>query len=283
MKKWIMATRSLSKLSQRVLAAGLISVSHCSLADEAVTAPSQFQSMESIATLNAAEAEQAAAAAEQDSTPLALRVDIGWDSKYLSEGRNNLPDSGIFWLNAAAQYGNLTTYALVGRADNSAYTEWNIGLEYALSVSEHLDANIGYQRIESFSDGRNQDNELFAEIAYNRLPWLVPAISYVYSTEAAGYFVEASLHSNWPLSERFTLTPYIIQGFDFKYVTPDHNGRNHLQFGLEAHYQLTANIELYGHLSHSLAQSDIIREAQANGDLSSQDHTYAGLHLVMNF
>ncbi|MEL4282074.1 MULTISPECIES: hypothetical protein [Shewanella] len=215
--------------------------------------------------------------------PWAANLDLGWDSKYVSQGRNNLAEGGIYWLNASVQYGNLTTYALVGRGDSQAYTEWNIGLEYALNLSEHLEANLGYQRIEGYSSSRCQDNELFAELAYTAAPWLVPSVSYVYSTEAAGYFVELSLHSYWQLSESFTLAPYITQGLDFKYRTEEHNGRNHLQFGLEANYDLADNMSLSGHISHSIAQDDIELEAAANGDFSSQDQTYAGVHFNMSF
>ena len=215
--------------------------------------------------------------------PLTANIDLGWDSKYVSQGRNNLAKGGIYWMNTSIQYGNLTTYALVGRGDSQAYTEWNIGLEYALDLSEHLEANLGYQRIEGYSSSRCQDNELFAELAYTAKPWLVPSVSYVYSTEAAGYFVELSLHSYWQVTEQFTLSPYVTQGVDFKYRTEEHNGRNHLQFGLEASYNLTENMNISGHISHSIAQADIEQEAATNGDFSSQDQTYAGIHFNISF
>lgn len=214
---------------------------------------------------------------------LVVNVDLGWDSKYISQGRNNLQNGGIYWLNTAIQHNNLTTYALVGRGDSQTYTEWNIGLEYTLNLTDDLSANLGYQRIEGFSDDRCRDNELFAELAYLATPWLVPSLNYVYSTEAAGYQVEVSLHSYWNITEQLTLTPYITQGFDFKYSTEAHDGRNNLQLGLEAAYQLTSSITISGHISHSFAQGDIEQEAQENGDFSSQDQTYTGVHFVVAF
>ncbi|MGL5046209.1 MAG: hypothetical protein ACRC6S_01140 [Shewanella sp.] len=219
----------------------------------------------------------------QMTEPLAVTLDLGWDSEYVSHGRNNLQNGGIYWLNAAAQYGNLSTYALVGRGDSQAYTEWNLGLEYGFNLAENLEANLGYQRIEGYSNDRCQDNELFAELAYRAADWLVPSVSYVYSTEAAGYFVEMSLHSAWNITEQLSLTPYITQGFDFKYHTAEHDGRNNLDFGLEANYQLTPNMGISGHMSHSIAQSDIEQEASANGDMSSLDQTYASIHFAITF
>ncbi|MGI2098158.1 hypothetical protein [Shewanella glacialipiscicola] len=212
---------------------------------------------------------------------LAVTLDLGWDSKYISQGRNNLQDGGIYWLNTSVQYGYWTTYALVGRGDSQAYTEWNLGLEYGFNLVENFDANLGYQRIEGYGSSRCQDNELFAELAYTATPWLIPSINYVYSTEANGYFVEMSLHSFWNITDHFSLTPYITQGFDFKYRTAEHNGKNNLQFGLESNYQLSPNMSVSGHISHSIAQGDIEQEATANGDTSSQDQTYAGIHFTM--
>ncbi|MGL4222935.1 MAG: hypothetical protein ACRCSS_20140, partial [Shewanella sp.] len=97
------------------------------------------------------------------------------------------------------------------------------------------------------------------------------------------YFVELSLHSYWQLTEQFALVPYITQGIDFKYSTEEHNGRNHLQFGLEASYNLAENIVISCHISHSIAQADIEQEAAANDDVNSQDQTYAGIHFNMSF
>ncbi|MGL5360810.1 MAG: hypothetical protein ACRDBI_14030, partial [Shewanella sp.] len=227
MGRWLMATRSRNTLTHPFGIIGVIKGLLISLIMGLVMSLSPLALANEALSASAPAAPALVDTGVPASAPWAFSVDIGWDSRYVSQGRNNLQHSGIYWLNTAAQYGNLTTYAILGRGANQAYTEWNLGLEYALKLSEHLEANVGYQRIEGFSESRCQDNELFANIAYNRSPWLVPSISYVYATEAAGYFIEASLHSYWQLSERVTLTPYITQGFDVKYATPEHNGRNH--------------------------------------------------------
>ena len=208
-------------------------------------------------------------------------LDLGWDSKYISEGRNNLDKGGIYWTTAAVQIDDLTLFTTVGRGDSQYYIEWNMGLEYGFELGDNLSASLGYQRIEAYSDERSGDNELFATLEYTGIEWLTPSLSYTYSTEAAGYFVEASLHSEWPISDKLTLTPYITQAFDFQYVTEEHNGPNHFQFGFEAQYQLADQLVLSGHLSRTLAQEDIKQE---NPDTTaSLNNTYAGLHLTFSF
>ncbi len=216
--------------------------------------------------------------APQDSS-WAFDWELGWESQYVSQGRINLDDGGIYWMNTAVEFGNLTTYALVGRGDTQHYTEWNLGLEYGFDLTDNLEATLGYQRIEVSGNYHCWDNELFAELAFTATPWIVPSVSYVYSTEMAGYFVEFSLHSYWDLSEHLSIAPYITQGLDFKYRTQAHDGRNHLQFGLEANYALNDNINLSGHISHSIAQRDIELEAKSSGDWGNQDQSFAGINI----
>lgn len=263
-----MATHSVKLMASILCTLGINGLSDNAFANESL------ESIESISS---------AGLPSQNSQAMAVTLDLGWDSQYVSQGRNNLQDGGIYWLNTAVQQDNITVYALVGRGDSQAYTEWNIGLEYGFDVAENLEANVGYQRIEGYSNTRCHDNELFAELAYTAEPWLVPSMSYVYSTEAAGYFVEVSLHSYWHVTDQLSLTPYITQGFDFKYSTEEHDGRNNLQFGLEANYQLSSYMSIDGHISYSIAQGDIEQEAMANGDMSSQDETYAGIHFAITF
>ncbi|WP_394390781.1 hypothetical protein [Shewanella woodyi] len=210
-------------------------------------------------------------------------IDLGWDSDYISEGRNNLDKGGIFWSSAAVQHGNLNVYATMGRADSQHYTEWNLGLEYSIALTENLETTLGYQRIESYGDERCSDNELFGSLTYSGVEWLTPSINYTYATEASGYFVEASLHSSWELLDGFTFTPYVTQAFDFQYATEDHNGPNHFQFGVEAEYQLAQNVIISGHISHTIAQEDIKLEAKMDEVESSLDQTFAGVHLTWVF
>lgn len=210
-------------------------------------------------------------------------LDLGWDSKYIAEGRDELGTGGTYWGTAAVQHGNLNIFALIARADTLNHTEWNFGLEYLIPLSDTLEATVGYQRLEFYGDERANDNEFFSSLTYNGIEWLTPSINYTYATEAGGYFVEASLHSSWELLGNFTLTPYITQAFDFQFATEDHNGPNHFQFGVEAEYLLNEQTVLSGHISHTIAQKDIKLEAEANGIEGSLNQTYAGVHLTWNF
>ena len=216
-------------------------------------------------------------------TPANIELDLSWESQYISQGRNNLDNGGIMWGIASVEKNGWAAFALVGRADQVHYTEWNAGLAYTFHVNENFDATLGYQRLAFYADEHASDNELFGSLTYTAISWFIPAVDYTYSTEAAGYFVEISAHSPWQLSQQVSIAPYIVQGFDFQYTSENYNGPNHLQLGIEVEYQLTNNLTLSGHISHTFAQEDIKREAQMNNNQNSLDETYSGIHFNWHF
>ncbi|WP_434939472.1 hypothetical protein ACRWQN_00810 [Shewanella sp. HL-SH8] len=210
-------------------------------------------------------------------------LDIAWDSEYISEGRNNLDKGGIAWGVASVIQDDLMAFVALGRGDQTHYIEWDFGVEYTVHLHEYLDATLGYQRLEFYGDERGSDNELFSSLTYTGIDWLVPAVSYTYATEADGYFIEVSLHSPWEITELFNVTPYILQGFDFQYVTEQHDGANHIQFGVEVGYALSNNVELSAHFSRTKALEDIKRETLVEGVKGSLNQTYVGVHVNWAF
>lgn len=207
-------------------------------------------------------------------------LDVGFDSKYVSEGRNNLDNGGIVWTTASVQKDGLNVYATMGRGTDQHYIEWNFGLEYGFDLSEDIEASLGYQRLEFYGDERGHDNELFSTLAYTGVDWLTPSVSYTYATEAKGYFVEVSLHSHWDISDGFSISPYVTQAFDFQYATEEHDGANHIQFGVESEFLLTRSIAISAHVSHSIALNDIERE---NPNSSGLNETFIGGHITWVF
>ncbi|MGX9462275.1 hypothetical protein ACWXWU_13720 [Shewanella sp. A14] len=212
-----------------------------------------------------------------------IGFDIAWDNHYISEGRDNLEKGGIVWGVVNFEQNDLAVYAVVGRADQVSYVEWNLGVEYTIHLANDFDATIGYQRLAFYCDEHASDNEFFSSLTYNGFSWLVPAVNYTYATEAGGYFVELSLHSPWEINEQLTLTPYVVQGIDFQYSSEQHDGANHFQFGLEAEHKINDSMAVSAHISHSIAQEDIKQQAPIDGVQGSLDQTYAGVHFNLSF
>ncbi|GAA4894289.1 hypothetical protein GCM10023333_29290 [Ferrimonas pelagia] len=208
-----------------------------------------------------------------------IELALGYDSKYLSEGRDNLDEGGIAWAEGVAAFDNGVALSLAyGYATdpNEDYDELNVGVEYGVELGD-LSVYGSYTRLEFFEDGES-DNELGAGLLYGGLDWFEPFVDYVYSSEAKGSFVEMGIQREFELTERVSLKPYVIAGLDYGYANPDHSGQNHMAVGAEIAFQLTERLALTGLIEHTEAHRQVVREEGIE-----QSHTWAGVHLVMRF
>lgn len=211
-------------------------------------------------------------------TTQAAELNLGYDSKYISEGRQNI-DGGIYWLGAASTLTDaLTLSATYGVAAESQddYDELDLGIEYAVEFGE-LSTYVGYNRLEFLRD-RQSDNELSAGIAYGGLDWFEPFTTYVYSTQANGSFVELGVQRRFSLTSELNITPYFMAAFDYGYASPAHDGSNHTTFGASAEYQLSPQWALNLIAEHQQGHKDVHLDV---GDDDS--HYWMGVHLITNF
>ncbi|MFO7936266.1 MAG: hypothetical protein R6V06_01500 [Kiritimatiellia bacterium] len=186
-----------------------------------------------------------------------------WHSRYVSEGRDNLDDGGMGTVEASVAYKDFSVGTWYGIADTVSYDELNLFAEYCFELGQ-LDFYGGYNRLEFMKDDE-YDNELCAGAAWNVADWFVPAVDYVYSTEAqggdGGSFIEASLTT--PLKffdNRLYVGPYVMQAFDLGYASDHYDGFNNFQFGSCAHLSLSENLELVGTANHSIANHDVRKD-----------------------
>lgn len=208
---------------------------------------------------------------------------MNWDSHYVTEGRNNLSDGGIVWTGVEYSRNNWTLYEQQGFADHEDYIELNVGMSFDLSLPAYFVLSPGYQRLEFFANERCHDNELFAGLAYTGFDPLVPELAYTYATEADGGFLEFSLSGSWPISRQMTLSPYVLQSWDFGYATAEVHGRNHFQFGVELAYELTPKFNMALQLNRSIGQSDIKRENERDHSIDDENQTFGGLSFSWTF
>lgn len=188
-----------------------------------------------------------------------------WQSKYATQGRDNLERGGIYPVEAVLEWHGLSGGTWVAVGDTEAYTEVDLFVEYALEAGP-LDFSLGYARLE-FIEDHTGDNEVAAGTALNAIPYLIPGVSYVYSTEAEGGFLEVTLKSEFAVfEERLVFEPYVLQGFDSGYVSADYDGPNNFEVGIGATLALLDGLDLVGSISHSWAQDNLERDGL--GDLS---------------
>ena len=205
-----------------------------------------------------------------------------YHNKYISDGKNDLPGSGIwtpeFVINFEELHiGNATLknlYAGVWWAigESEDYTETNLFVGKVFEW-EHFSLDLSYTWL-NFSPDNEDDHELVATASCDCIPWLTPEISYVYSTEIDGSAVELVLAKDIE-AESFSMTPYALAEFDFGYVTEEYDGLNHIEVGLEISLPLNDAVSLQGYASHAFVQENLRREGYDN-------ETWAGIGLQID-
>ena len=206
-------------------------------------------------------------------------VYLDWQSRYISEGRDNLPSGGIVWSGFDYQQGSLLLFERQGVATSEDFIEFNGGIGYQQQLADWLFTG-NYTRLEFFGDERSKDNELALQIDYQALDWLTPSLLYTYATEATGGFLELALTGHWPLNAHVSLMPYIVQAWDFGYASDDFDGPNNLQFGLMSDVLLSPTLTLSWHISRTIAMRDIQHEL---GDACHEQQTFGGISLAYQF
>ena len=215
------------------------------------------------------------ASAEDHALQLEWSAGAAWDTRYVSEGRNNLPEGGLLTAEAGVGLSGVSLTAAYSFGDKEKYQEVNVSIEYGYEVSG-LDLYGGYTRLEFPEDSTN-DNEIGAGASFALPIGPAAAIDWVYSTEAKGSFVELTLSFEKGLPGGLvTVTPYILQGLDFSYATPDNDGLNNFQAGIEASVSVSDKVSVVGHIAHSWAQKDV--EEDGLGGVS-----WGGLGIAVEF
>lgn len=177
---------------------------------------------------------------------LEFEVAAGVDSRYVSEGRDNLAgEGGIGWLSAV---GHVHTLGGAVFTEVFGIAAWEANYEEA-----GVTAGYEFER-DSFSVGGAvtylwfpEDEEEDVELALFG-EWTCGcgfgiASEIVWSTEAEGWFGETALFYELSVTERFQLIPVIFVGINQGYVSDEHDGLNHLGVQLEGVVSLSDNLE----------------------------------------
>ena len=192
-----------------------------------------------------------------------LSSSVLWESKYLTEGRDNLEEGGILSVESSFEMYGVSFTAWYANGYTANYHELDFTVEYWHEVDE-FELYGGYTRIEYFSEDKS-DNEIILGGAYNKFYWLIPCVDFVYSTAANGSFLELSLRSEfYLLKDRLIISPYLSEGIDFGYASEEYDGLNNFQLGLETSYSLKRNVMLLASIEHSFAGEDVRLERLGN-------------------
>lgn len=192
-----------------------------------------------------------------------------WESRYVSEGRDNLDGAGIQTTNIDIKYGFFELLLWNGWGYDSEYDELNIipTLNYKYN---NFKAYLNYKRIQFFEDDESE-NDVGSGISYHGLPYDgFLGFDWYHSFEADGSFYELSLGSNFEPVQKVSLVPTFVFGINNNYISDGHDGANHISLQLNGEYEIAKQFNLTGYVGYNIA-------------IDSNPNSFAGDELLNDF
>ena len=233
----------------------------------------------------------------ENESGVSVEAALFYHNKYIDEGMNEIPGSGIFTPEFVAEFEDVRIgdikipdfyiggWWAIGESENFTETnlfigkvlEWedfSLGFSYTW-IHEDEDEDEAEGEAEGGAEGEeesNEDHEFEVALECDCLPWgFASGAAYVYSTEMDGGAFEVELGKEIEM-EYFSIEPYVEALVDFGYVNDEYDGLSHIELGIEVSIPLNdvVSLEMYG--AHSFAEENIRR-------VGGEDQTWGGIGL----
>ena len=84
-----------------------------------------------------------------------LHAHFLWDSRYVSEGRDNLDGRGLASVTSDLSIHNFTFAPWIAHGYDADYSELNLNAIYGTQLSEHVEVDAGYTHLQKHEPGDN--------------------------------------------------------------------------------------------------------------------------------
>ena len=177
-------------------------------------------------------------------------VFAGWESRYLTEGRDALRGGSLFVAGAELSWEGLMARVWRGHAAGGGYGEWKFSLGLEKEVGD-FGFSTGFTHLRFPGTGKH-DNRVSAGVSWSGLPWKVGlgAEAY-YSFEAGGWFGEVSAGRGFAVTDRLGLEVSAALGVNQGFVADGHDGANHWALRLGAEYEVSESLAVTAHAEYS--------------------------------
>ena len=209
-------------------------------------------------------------------------IHFQWESRYVTEGRDNLSGDGLVSVSSEFIVGEATFIPWYAVSPGADYSELNLNLIYGILPTEDLAVYFGYNHIRARElDERASDNEVSLGLVHKLIKRVAVAADIYHSFEAGGSFMEMTVKY---FDAPYKRAHYSVQaglGVNAGYVSDGHTGLNHLQLRANASYLPVLQVELYAYAAYTAAiNRDAIRYA---GDELLGDFFWGGVGIVYVF
>ena len=223
-----------------------------------------------------------------ESTVLAPSVDtyhfqslIAWDSRYASEGRDNLDGASISSVLLEMALDNWVFGSWLAESGEADYEERNFFITYGFEW-KGIDGYLGYKLLQFPGEDNETDHEFGAGLSGPELAFaLVPEINWYYSTDSGGSYLEAGLSRELILTDQWLLIPSVMVGRNDGYISDGHNGSDHARITLETQYRINARLSLQAHIGGSFAINS--SPVTFPGDDLLRDFFHTGVGFTISF
>ncbi len=207
-------------------------------------------------------------------------LSAAWDSRYVSEGRDNLDGDSLFGAVLETTFGGFITSAWIASSPDTDYEELNLFAGYEHDFGP-ITLSGGYTYLNFIPDDAD-DHEIGLSIAVNNLPLgITPTIDWYYSFESEGSFFEADLTADFEAADWLVLSPFATFGWNEGYIADGHNGANHVALGLSLAVPLGDVFEIGAYAAYNIA---IASDPDEFGDDELlEDFFYGGVAVTASF
>lgn len=208
-----------------------------------------------------------------------LSAHLGWESRYVSEGRDSLDGDSLIVGSFELGWKNLVAGVWYGYSPDQRFDELELSLTINHSIGD-FDFYGGYIYVSTPFDGAI-DNELAAGVAWSGLPLDIElAVDVAYSFNADGYFIEFSAGRDFSITDDLTLNFSVPFAINEDFVDDGHDGANNIAVQLGLEYALTDSVSIVAHSAYSWA---IDSDSTLAGDDQLIDFFHAGVGIQWSF
>jgi hypothetical protein len=216
----------------------------------------------------------------EDSDDQVIHLHASWESRYVSEGRDNLGGDGLIVGSLEATFDPLTLGLWYGNGPEADYDELQAFVAVSWSWKD-LEWYVAYNHLQFLSDDTN-DNELGVGVVWSGLPWeMTFGVDAYHSFDAEGSFFELAVAREFGISEKLSVEPYLVFGINSGYISDGHEGPNNIALGVEGTYAFNESFSAMAHMSYNWA---LDREfPRYSGDELLHDFFHVGIGLLYEF
>ena len=209
----------------------------------------------------------------QDTDRIEGQVYLGWESRYLSEGRDELDGDSLYVSSFELSWKNLVGGVWYGSSPDQNYDELELSLALTHSIGD-FEFYVGYSHIRFPFENEHED-ELATGLVWSGLSnGIELSADITYSFETDGFFLEFSAEREFEITDELSLSVAVPFAINQGFVDDGHEGANNIAIQLGLEYSLSDAVSLVAHTTYSWA---LDRDSTLPGDDQLIDFFHGGI------